>query len=60
MQNTKSVMDISGAMITFLHETKEGKYAVVNTDVIEVPRNTISRDEYVFDDEMPMFYSMSN
>lgn len=54
-------IELNNAIITFLNETKNGKYANVEKDIIETPRSTQSRDEYVFEEEeMPVFFSMSN
>lgn len=52
----------SNTIIKFIKETKEGKYAIIEKNAIEIPRNTLSRDEYVFDEkeEMSVFFSMSN
>ncbi|MCM1536799.1 MAG: hypothetical protein NC254_00175 [bacterium] len=53
--------EVNNAVITFISETKAGKYANIDSSIIEVPRNTLSRDEYVFEDEeMPVLFSMSN
>lgn len=60
MQRMITMKNLDDVMITFLKETKDGKYAVVNENIIEVPRNTVSRDEYVYDEEVPTFFSMSN
>lgn len=51
----------SNAIITFLNDVKVGKYVSIDKDIIDIPRNNLSRDEYIFDDECtPVFYSMSN
>ena len=47
-------------MLKFLTEIKNGKYVEINTHLVEIPRNSSVRDDYVFDDEMPLLYSMSN
>lgn len=60
MQRMIAMKNLDDVMITFLKETKDGKYAIVNENIIEVPRNTVSRDEYVYDEEVPTFFSMSN
>lgn len=57
----KRQVEVNNAIITFLNDVKVGKYANIEKDIIEVPRNSISRDEYIFEDEdTPVFYSMSN
>lgn len=57
----KRQVQVNNAIITFLDDVKIGKYADIGKDIIEVPRNSISRDEYIFEDEdTPVFYSMSN
>ena len=57
----KQQVVVDNALITFLNDVKIGKYANVEKDIIEMPRNDFSRDEYIFDDEeIPVFYSMSN
>lgn len=57
----KQEIEINNAIITFLSDVKAGKYANVEKGMIELPRNSYSRDEYVFEDEgIPVFYSMSN
>lgn len=57
----KRQVEVNNAIITFLNDVKIGKYANIEKDIIEVPRNSISRDEYIFEDEdIPVFYSMSN
>lgn len=54
-------IEVNNAIITFLNDVKKGKYANIEGDIIEVPRNNFSRDEYIFEDEdIPVFYSMSN
>lgn len=57
----KRQVEVDNAIITFLNDVKIGKYANVEEDIVEVPRNNFSRDEYIFEDEdIPVFYSMSN
>lgn len=57
----KRQVEVNNAIITFLNDVKIGKYVNIEKDIIEVPRNSISRDEYIFEDEdIPVFYSMSN
>lgn len=54
-------LETNDAVITFIGETKAGKYANIDSSIIEVPRNMLSRDEYVFEnEEMPVLFSMSN
>ena len=60
MREKSSRTELNDAMITFLHETKEGKYVSVPVDMVEMPRNPISRDEYFYEEDIPMFYSISN
>lgn len=47
-------------VLTFLRDTKDGKYAEVDTNMIEVPRIITSRDEYLFGDEIPVYFSITN
>ena len=57
----KRQIEVDNAIITFLSDVKKGKYADIEKDVVELPRNSLSRDEYVFEDEkIPVFFSMSN
>ncbi|MCM1121431.1 MAG: hypothetical protein NC416_02490 [Eubacterium sp.] len=57
----KQQIEVDHAVITFLDDVKTGKYANIEKDIIELPRNSLSRDEYVFEEEdIPVFYSMSN
>ena len=46
-------------VIKFLKETKNGLYAEINENMIETSRIIFSRDEFVFDKEMPLLYSLS-
>lgn len=57
----KRQVKINNAIVTFLNDVKIGKYADIEKDIVEIPRNNISRDEYVFENEdISVFYSMSN
>lgn len=57
----KQYADTTNTIITFIKDTKDGKYADIENGIIEVPRSTLSRDEYVFEEEeMSVFFSMSN
>lgn len=46
-------------VIKFLKETKEGTYTEIDKNLIETPRTIFSRDEFVFDDDATLLYSMS-
>ena len=46
-------------VIKFLKETKDGFYVEIDKNLIETPRTVFSRDEFVFDEEMPLLYSLS-
>lgn len=48
------------AVFTFLQDTKDGKYAEIDKHIIEVPRSLMNRNEYVFDQEMPVLFSITN
>ena len=50
----------SDAVFTFLQDTKDGKYAEIDRNIIEVPRFLMTRNDYVFDQEMPVLFSMTN
>lgn len=47
-------------IFTFLKDTKDGKYAIINPNIIETPRVMTSRNEYLFDEDMPVLFSVSN
>lgn len=54
-------IEVSNTVITFLSDVKAGKYAVIEKGIIEMPRNELSRDEYIFEEgEMSVLYGMSN
>lgn len=54
-------IEVSNTILTFLGDVKAGKYAVIEKEMIEVPRNELSRDEYIFEEgEMAVLYGMSN
>ncbi|SDA78965.1 hypothetical protein SAMN02910368_02751 [Lachnospiraceae bacterium G11] len=48
------------AILTFLQETKDGKYAEVDANVIEIPRQDESRNEYFFEEDMPVLFNVTN
>lgn len=57
----KQQIEVSNAVISFISDTKKGKYSEINNEIIDIPRNTLSRDEYVFNNEdMPVYFSMTN
>lgn len=60
MSDSNFMSNHDNTILTFLEETKEGKYAEISKKVIEVPRTSTSRDEYVYGEEQVIFYSMSN
>lgn len=48
------------AIFTFLKDTKEGKYAEIDANVIEIPRILASRDEFLLEEEVPVLFSVTN
>ena len=48
------------AMFTFLKDTKDGKYAEIDPNIIEIPRILTSRDEFLAEEEIPVLYSVTN
>ena len=49
------------AVLTFLQRTKDGEYVEIDHNIVEIPRNSSTRDEYVFaDKELSVYFSMSN
>ena len=48
------------AVLTFLKETKEGKYAKIDQNIVETPRITASRNDFLIDEEMPILFSITN
>ena len=48
------------AVFTFLKDTKEGKYAEIDPNIVEIPRILTSRDEFLFEEEIPVLFSVTN
>ena len=48
------------AVLTFLKDTKDGKYAEIDPNIVETPRITTSRNEFLIDEEMPILFSITN
>ena len=48
------------AVFTFLKDTKEGKYAEIDSNIVEIPRILTSRDEFLFEEEIPVLFSVTN
>ena len=60
MQDTKKQNAQDSVMTNFLQDTKQGRYAYVIPEIIEIPRCNYSRDEYTCNNGEHMFYGMSN
>lgn len=57
----KKNIELENAVLTFISNTKEGKYSRIDGNLIETPRVTISRDEYLFEeDSKPVYFSITN
>lgn len=53
--------EMDNAVLTFINDTKNGKYSYIDDNVVEVPRVFSSRDEYVTDGStMPVYFSITN
>lgn len=48
------------AVFTFIKDTKEGKYAEIDPNIIEIPRTLTSRDEFFAEEKIPVLYSVTN
>ena len=48
------------AVFTFLKDTKDGKYAKIDPNIVETPRIMTSRNEFLIDEEMPILFSVTN
>lgn len=54
-------IESENAVLTFISDTKKGKYAEIDKNIVELPRNTISRDEFFFEEEtLPVYFSITN
>ncbi|MBO7449186.1 MAG: hypothetical protein J6U54_02355 [Clostridiales bacterium] len=56
----KIKLDKTEAVVTFLKDTKEGKYAMLEPAIVEIPRTSTSRDDYLEEDEITILYSVTN
>ena len=48
------------AIFTFLKETKDGKYSEIDINIIDTPRITALRDDYLVDEEYMALFSVTN
>lgn len=48
------------AVFTFIKDTKEGKYVEINPNIIDIPRNLNTRDEFLVEEEIPVLFSITN
>ncbi len=48
------------AVFTFLKDTKEGKFAEIDSTIVETPRISITRDDFLLEEEIPILYSVTN
>lgn len=58
MEDTKEKR--SEAIITFLQDTKDGKYAEIDANNIETPRTMIMREDPLFKNDYSIFFSITN
>ena len=57
----KSVNEMkSEAVLTFLKDTKDGKYVKIDPNIVETPRIMTSRNHFLIDEEMPILFSITN
>lgn len=47
-------------MFTFLKDTKDGKYAEIDSNIVEIPRILASRNEFLFDEDVNVLFSVTN
>lgn len=48
------------AVLTFLKDTKDGKYAKIDPNIVETPRIMASRNDFLIDEEMPILFNLTN
>ncbi len=48
------------AVFTFLKNTKEGRYAEIDPSIVEIPRILTSRNDYLFEEDIPVLFSVTN
>ena len=48
------------AVLTFLKDTKDGKYAEIDPKIVETPRILTSRNDFLIDEEMPILFNLTN
>lgn len=57
----KSVNEMkSEAVLTFLKDTKDGKYVEIDKNIVETPRIMTSRNEFLIDEDIPILFSITN
>lgn len=55
-----TINEKNNAIFSFLQETKDGLYSEIDKNVVETPRIVFSRGEFVFEEEMPVLFSITN